>query len=219
MAAAYPVVRFMTSHFRTSSRRQARVRKRRAAAGRRGYREAGAMTLIIRKEATSMRYVRTYLDSPVGRLELLASDAGLAAVLWPNDRPGRVRVTAGGDDAEHPVLVEAGQQLREYFDGRRTRFELPLVPEGTPFQRLVWEALRTIPYGETRSYAEIASQIGRPKAVRAVGAANGRNPLSIVTPCHRVVGANGALTGFAGGLEIKACLLALEQPRESASSH
>jgi methylated-DNA-[protein]-cysteine S-methyltransferase len=159
----------------------------------------------------TMRYRSRRVDSPVGRLELVATDAGLAAVLWPNDRPGRVRLAIDGEDAAHPVLADAARQLLEYFERRRTRFELPLDPAGTPFQRLVWHALLTIPYGETRSYAEIARQIGRPAAVRAVGAANGRNPLSIVTPCHRVVGSNGTLTGFAGGLEVKAYLLALEQ--------
>jgi methylated-DNA-[protein]-cysteine S-methyltransferase len=101
--------------------------------------------------------------------------------------------------------------LAEYFAGERTRFTLPLDIVGTPFQRQVWEALRTIPFGETRSYAEIAVHIGRPRAVRAVGAANGRNPLSIVAPCHRVIGSGGQLTGFAGGLEVKARLLAFEQ--------
>jgi methylated-DNA-[protein]-cysteine S-methyltransferase len=115
-----------------------------------------------------------------------------------------------GDDNAHPLILEAERQLAEYFAGRRQRFTLPLDPSGTAFQRDVWDALRTIPFGETRSYAQIARQIGHPRAVRAVGAANGRNPLSIVVPCHRVVGSTGALTGFAGGLDVKARLLALE---------
>jgi methylated-DNA-[protein]-cysteine S-methyltransferase len=115
-----------------------------------------------------------------------------------------------GEDRTHPLLVEAERQLAEYFAGRRQRFALPLDPSGTTFQRDVWDALQTIPFGETRSYAQIAKQIGQPRAVRAVGAANGRNPLSIVVPCHRVVGSTGALTGFAGGLAVKARLLALE---------
>jgi methylated-DNA-[protein]-cysteine S-methyltransferase len=153
------------------------------------------------------------MPSPVGPLTLIASDAGLAAVLWQNDRPARVRVRAEREDARHPVLIEAVRQLDEYFAGRRTRFTLPLAPIGTPFQRRVWEALNTIPFGETRSYREIAQQIGHPSAVRAVGAANGRNPNSIITPCHRVIGSNGALTGFAGGLDIKAYLLTLESAR------
>jgi len=150
------------------------------------------------------------MNSPVGRLTLAATDRGLAAVLWEDDRAGRVPVHLAREDNHHPVLVEAGRQLEEYFAGRRTEFALTLDMSGTPFQRTVWNALLTIPFGETRSYAEIARQIGRPTAVRAVGAANGRNPVSIVTPCHRVVGSSGALTGFAGGLDVKARLLALE---------
>jgi methylated-DNA-[protein]-cysteine S-methyltransferase len=113
------------------------------------------------------------------------------------------------------MLVEAERQLSEYFAGKRTQFELPLEPRGTEFQKKVWLSLREIPFGKTQSYMEIARAIGSPRACRAVGGATGRNPLSIVVPCHRVVGANGALTGFGGGLETKAKLLALE--REPAS--
>ncbi len=108
------------------------------------------------------------------------------------------------------VLDEAAAQLEEYFAGARTTFDLPLDLRGTPFQIAAWEALAAIPYGETRTYAEQAARIGRPDAVRAIGAANGRNPISIVLPCHRVVGSDGSLTGFAGGLEVKAALLAFE---------
>jgi methylated-DNA-[protein]-cysteine S-methyltransferase len=151
-----------------------------------------------------------YMSSPVGRLTLVATDNGLAAILWENDRPGRVRLNVGAEINDHPVLVETERQLEEYFAGRRTAFALPLDPSGTAFQRQVWDALLTIPFGETRSYGQIARQIGNPTAIRAVGAANGRNPLSIVVPCHRVVGSTGALTGFAGGLDVKAQLLALE---------
>jgi methylated-DNA-[protein]-cysteine S-methyltransferase len=156
-------------------------------------------------------YVGKTVESPVGALTLVASDAGLAAILWPNDDPQRVRLGARAESAVHPVLRDAASQLGEYFAGTRTEFALPLDFVGTEFQRSVWRALLTIPYGETRSYGDIARQIGRPAAVRAVGAANGRNPISIVAPCHRVIGANGKLTGFAGGLETKAYLLALEQ--------
>jgi methylated-DNA-[protein]-cysteine S-methyltransferase len=156
------------------------------------------------------RQVYKVIDSPVGKLKLVATDDGLAAVLWENDRPGRVPLQSAAEDNGHPVLVEAERQLAEYFAGNRTRFALNLDVAGTPFQRRVWNALLTIPFGETRSYKEIASQIGSPGAVRAVGAANGRNPVSIVTPCHRVIGSNGRLTGFAGGLEVKARLLTLE---------
>ena len=159
----------------------------------------------------SKRYVYKKLDSPVGRLTLVASDEGLAAILWENDRPGRVRLALEREDECNPILLEAERQLREYFAGSRTRFELPLDPSGTDFQRQVWRELLKIPFGETRSYVEIARRIGSPGAARAVGAANGRNPISIVAPCHRVVGASGALTGFAGGLDVKARLLALER--------
>jgi methylated-DNA-[protein]-cysteine S-methyltransferase len=150
------------------------------------------------------------VDSPVGRLTLVASDAGLAAILWDNNRP---QVVSLGDAAEsngHPVLVETARQLEEYFAGTRKRFDLALDFAGTEFQRKVWAALLTIPYGETRSYAQIARQIGQPTAVRAVGAANGKNPISIVAPCHRVIGSTGNLTGFGGGLPAKAQLLELE---------
>jgi methylated-DNA-[protein]-cysteine S-methyltransferase len=153
------------------------------------------------------------MSSPVGRLTLVATDNGLAAILWENDRPGRVRLNVAAEINDHPVLVETERQLEEYFAGRRTEFALTLDPSGTAFQRRVWDALLTIPFGETRSYAQIARQIGHPSAVRAVGAANGRNPLSIVVPCHRVVGSTGALTGFAGGLDVKARLLAFEAER------
>jgi methylated-DNA-[protein]-cysteine S-methyltransferase len=159
---------------------------------------------------TLTQHVCTHVTSPVGRLTLVATDRGLSAILWENDRPGRVRLNITGEDRTHPLLVEAERQLAQYFAGRRQRFALPLDPSGTAFQRDVWDALGTIPFGETRSYAQIAQQIGQPRAVRAVGAANGRNPLSIVVPCHRVVGSTGALTGFAGGLAVKARLLALE---------
>ena len=156
------------------------------------------------------RYYSKLLPSPVGVLKLVASDAGLTAILWENDDPRRVRLNSVIEDENHPILLETERQLGEYFAGRRRSFSLPLDFKGTPFQRRVWSALLTIPYGETRSYGEIARQIGNPAAVRAVGAANGRNPLSIIAPCHRVIGATGKLTGFAGGLETKARLLALE---------
>jgi methylated-DNA-[protein]-cysteine S-methyltransferase len=160
---------------------------------------------------TAKRYVHKLMRSPVGQLTLVASDDGLAGILWPSERPGRVRLPLDAVDARHPVIVEAERQLKEYFAGKRRTFSLKLDLEGTPFQLKVWKALLTIPFGETRSYAQIASQIGRPRAARAVGAANGRNPVSIVAPCHRVVGSTGTLTGFAGGLETKARLLALER--------
>jgi methylated-DNA-[protein]-cysteine S-methyltransferase len=162
------------------------------------------------KKFEPKRQVYKTVESPVGALKLVASDEGLVAILWPNDNPRRVPLSGLVEEKHHPVLVEAERQLAEYFARRRKTFTLKLDFAGTAFQRQVWEALLTIPYGETRSYGQIARQIGSPKAVRAVGAANGRNPISIVTPCHRVVGATGKLTGFAGGLETKAHLLALE---------
>jgi methylated-DNA-[protein]-cysteine S-methyltransferase len=162
---------------------------------------------------TSQRHVYKLLRTPVGTLTLVATSQGLAAILWENDRPRRVPLNLVAEEADHPVLVETARQLEEYFAGTRTVFALPLDFSGTRFQRDVWNALQTIPFGETRSYARIAEQIGCPRAVRAVGAANGRNPISIVAPCHRVIGSTGKLTGFAGGLEVKAHLLALEAPR------
>lgn len=157
-----------------------------------------------------MTYSYKTIPSPVGELKLVARDTGLAAILWENDRPGRVRLGAMIEDVDHPVLVETEKQLGAYFAGTLTAFTVPLDFAGTDFQKSVWHALLTIPFGETRSYAEIARQIGRPSAVRAVGAANGRNPISIIAPCHRVIGSNGALTGFAGGLAAKERLLGLE---------
>jgi methylated-DNA-[protein]-cysteine S-methyltransferase len=157
-----------------------------------------------------MTHAFTRMDSPVGLLTLVAGANGLAAILWEDDRPGRVRLGSLAERPDHPVLVAAEAQLRAYFSGERTTFDLPLDPTGTDFQKRVWAALLTIPFGETRSYGEIARAIGSPAAVRAVGAANGRNPLSIVAPCHRVIGGNGSLTGFAGGLDAKRFLLAHE---------
>ncbi|WP_159982269.1 MULTISPECIES: methylated-DNA--[protein]-cysteine S-methyltransferase [unclassified Novosphingobium] len=157
-----------------------------------------------------MPLVHKPMASPVGELTLVGSDAGLVAVLWEDDRPGRVSLGPMGDGSDHPVLAHTEIQLREYFEGRREVFDLPLDFRGTDFQKSVWQALLHIPFGETRSYAQIALAIGRPTASRAVGAANGRNPISIITPCHRVIGTSGRLTGFAGGLEAKAWLLWLE---------
>ncbi|HEU5274532.1 MAG TPA: methylated-DNA--[protein]-cysteine S-methyltransferase [Xanthobacteraceae bacterium] len=164
---------------------------------------------MTRRE-TPKTYVSKTMRSPVGILTLIASNDGLAAILWENDKPRRVPLTVVAEDATHPVLLEAERQLEEYFAGRRKIFDLALDVSGTEFQKKVWRALLAIPYGETRTYAEIAREIGHPTAVRAVGAANGRNPLSIVAPCHRVIGSSGALTGFAGGLAVKAQLLRLE---------
>jgi methylated-DNA-[protein]-cysteine S-methyltransferase len=164
-----------------------------------------------------MTYVFKTLPSPVGELKLIASDQGLAAILWENDRPGRVRLGPMVENPAHPILVETERQLKDYFAGRLQAFTVPLDFHGTAFQKQVWAALLAIPFGETRSYGEIARQLGRPTASRAVGAANGRNPISIIAPCHRVVGSNGALTGFAGGLEVKELLLGLERDQAAAA--
>ena len=149
----------------------------------------------------------TVMDTPIGRLTIVASDRGVRAILWPAEDAGRVRLPASAPDSDHPVIVETVVQLREYFDGEREEFDLPLDPVGTEFQQSAWMALRTIPYGTTISYGEQATRMGDRRKARAVGAANGRNPISIVVPCHRVVGSNGSLTGFAGGIGTKAWLL------------
>lgn len=151
------------------------------------------------------------IESPVGKLKLVASNEGLVAVLWQNDRPSRVRLGELVENDCHPILLKAERQLGEYFAGKRKEFSVPLDMRGTPFQKNVWEALLAIPFGETRSYGQLAKQLGNPNATRAVGAANGRNPLSIIVPCHRVIGSTGKLTGFGGGLETKAHLLSLEE--------
>ncbi len=150
------------------------------------------------------------MDSPVGQLTLVAGETGLAAVLWENDNPARVHCTPDIRAEQHPVLLETAIQLRDYFDKKRTAFSLPLELHGTPFQKAVWQLLAAIPFGETRTYQQLADALDNPKAVRAVGAANGKNPLSIILPCHRVIGSSGSLTGFAGGLAAKSYLLTLE---------
>jgi len=158
----------------------------------------------------------TTMNSPVGELRLIAGDNGLRAILWGAEDAERI---ASIDDDElvegtTPVLDEAISQLEEYFAGTRREFDLPLDPAGTEFQQSAWMVLRTIPYGTTISYGQQAEQLGDPNKARAVGAANGKNPLSIVVPCHRVVGSNGHLTGFAAGIDVKSWLLDHErQPR------
>ena len=148
--------------------------------------------------------------SPAGKLRLFANPSALVAILWQRERPNRVKLSAAAFDPQQPILKETERQLVEYFSGQRSEFDLPLRPGGSDFEQKVWRALRAIPFGQTRTYSDLAIAIGSPKAARAVGAAIGRNPLSIVVPCHRVVGANGSLTGFAGGLAAKATLLSLE---------
>lgn len=149
-------------------------------------------------------------ESPQGRIYLAASDQGLAGIYF--ERQKHFPATRGDwqRDARHPVLRRAKKELREYFAGRRRRFTVPLRPVGTPFQRAVWRAIARVRFGETLTYAELAKRAGHPGSARAAGAATGRNPLGIVVPCHRIVGADGSLTGYAGGLARKRALLALE---------
>jgi len=154
------------------------------------------------------------LDSPVGRLLLAACEEGLTHLLFVDRKgtPPRApqRPTGVASPTVSRILADAEKQLREYFAGRRREFELPLAPRGTEFQMAVWNGLRDIPFGETESYGELARRIGRARAVRAVGAANGANPISIIVPCHRVIGRDRSLTGYGGGLKVKRALLELE---------
>jgi methylated-DNA-[protein]-cysteine S-methyltransferase len=157
------------------------------------------------------------LPTPIGPLTLVASASGLRAVLWSVDDATRVpgvaldEMPSLSDEApprsDVAIMDQAAEELDEYFEGARRSFDVPLDPVGTAFQRRAWAALRTIPYGETVTYGEQAERLGDRRKARAVGAATGRNPISIIVPCHRVVGSNGSLTGFAGGLDVKAWLL------------
>jgi methylated-DNA-[protein]-cysteine S-methyltransferase len=153
----------------------------------------------------------TLTDSPVGELRLVEQEGAITAIEFTPFRDGDGRVRGERDDT-HPVLAEAVRQLRAYFDRELKEFDLPLTPRGSDFQRRVWTQLQEIGYGETASYGQVAGRLGMTNAAsRAVGLANGRNPIPIVIPCHRVIGANGTLTGYAGGLERKQLLLGLEQ--------
>lgn len=157
-----------------------------------------------------MSYHYTMFASPIGDLTLIAGDDALAAILFADQGLDRFRRGVPVRDDDHPVLRAAAAQLTDYFAGERSGFDLPLDFGGTDFQRSVWAELLRIPAGETRSYAQVAQAIGRPTATRAVGAANGANPIPIIAPCHRVIGKDGSLTGFGGGLPVKERLLALE---------
>ncbi|GAA0634231.1 methylated-DNA--[protein]-cysteine S-methyltransferase [Kutzneria viridogrisea] len=160
------------------------------------------------------------VDSPVGELTLVADGQALIGLYFAgHGRTPRLtdlgpRVPGGAD----PVLAEAARQLREYFAGERTTFELELAPRGSEFEQKVWQLLTTIPYGQTRTYGQLAAELGDPRAAQAVGNANGWNPISILVPCHRVVGARGALTGYAGGVDRKRFLLELEEPSAEAGN-
>ena len=143
-----------------------------------------------------------YCDTPIGRIYIAESEGFLTDVAF--------RPILGSVEKKTPLITQAAKMLLEYFDGKRKAFDLPLKPEGTEFQKKAWDALLTIPYGQTRSYKEQAEAVGNPKACRAIGAANGKNPISIIVPCHRVIGADGSLTGFGAGVEVKQALLDLE---------
>ena len=166
--------------------------------------------------STSLPRVSTIVDSPLGPLTLMASPQGLRSVGWEGEAVGVVSdgesplsgsVPVADRSSATEILRAAATQFEEYFRGLRTTFDLPLAPTGTPFQRAAWEVLRTIPFGQTMTYGEQAQRLGGANKARAVGAANGRNPLPIIIPCHRVIGADGSLTGFAAGVERKAWLL------------
>jgi len=158
---------------------------------------------------TIMTKLISYYESPIGELALVGDEDKLIILGWTGeDMPEDAILCAGGQ--ETPVLLRTKQQLDEYFAGTRREFDLPLAPAGTEFQRKVWDALCTIPWGETRSYGEIAAQVGNPKGSRAVGGANNRNPIAVVIPCHRVIGSSGKMVGYRGGLGIKEHLLKLE---------
>jgi methylated-DNA-[protein]-cysteine S-methyltransferase len=154
------------------------------------------------------------VDSPIGQLLVAGDDDGLRFVLFARGRDG-TRGARPEWEADNGSLREATRQLDAYFAGKLREFTVPLAPEGTEFQQQVWRALCDIPYGETTSYGELARRIGHPKAVRAVGLANGSNPIAIIIPCHRVIGSNGSLTGYGGGLPIKKALLALERGQQA----
>ena len=158
-----------------------------------------------------MKYYYTMMNSPVGDITLVADEENLCAIYWQNQKPDSRKFPDLEKNDKSRVLRSAALQLSSYFMGRTQKFDIPLRPVGTDFQEKVWRALRSIKYGKTVSYGEIARKIGNPKAVRAVGAAIGKNPLSIIVPCHRVIGSNGKLTGFAGGLETKEFLLNMER--------
>lgn len=172
---------------------------------------AQSLPLAIHEQPKAKLVERTFRSAALGLIEVVATDVAVVAIYFAEHRnAGALETRRLGPSARHDVLGRAVRELEEYLAGTRESFALPLAPRGTAFQRAVWEALTAIPFGETRSYAEIAVAIGRPRAVRAVGGANARNPLSVVVPCHRVVGSRGDLTGYAGGIERKRWLLAHE---------
>jgi methylated-DNA-[protein]-cysteine S-methyltransferase len=162
------------------------------------------------------------MESPVGILTLIASDQGLQAILWDHDCASlmyKVQLQALTLNPQHPILIEAKKELGEYFQGKRKRFDVPLILDGTEFQIQAWQQLLQIPYGQTLSYGEQAARLGDKNKARAVGMANRQNPISIIIPCHRVIGKNGSLTGFGGGLDKKERLLAHEHQYQATQEN
>lgn len=167
--------------------------------------------MLIPYQGKKMQLLKyNIIPSPVGSLKIVVKNEFLVAILWDNDKPGRVKLVEMMADPTDSLIRETEKQLKEYFLKQRKTFDLPLQMDGTPFQKEVWKLLCQIPYGETWSYKDLALKIDNPNAVRAVGSANGRNPISIIVPCHRVIASNGSLAGFAGGIDRKKLLLDLE---------
>lgn len=162
-----------------------------------------------------MKYYYTVMKSPVGEITLVADKEHLCAIYWDNQKIDRNKFPDIEKKDENKVLRSATKQLNSYLAGKKEKFDIPIRLVGTNFQQRVWRALKSIKYGKTVSYGDIAKKIGNPKAVRAVGSAIGKNPLSIIFPCHRVIGSNGKLTGFAGGLKTKEFLIELERRSEN----
>lgn len=165
-----------------------------------------------------MQHLQTVVETDIGRLYLVASELGLCQVDFEKQAVPMIDEASQADadwGSTRQFLEQAAREITEYFMGERTEFEVPLVVQGTPFQLRVWDELKRIPYGSTLSYSDIAARVENPKAVRAVGSANGRNPLCIIVPCHRVIAADGTLGGYAAGLKIKSQLLQLEQARRA----
>jgi len=171
----------------------------------------GGSSVQMREQGAVREYVFTVMPSPIGELTLVGSDRGVAQILWGRERSHHGPLAPMKEDPSHPVLIEVALQFSEYFARKRKRFDVKLDFLGTEFQLRVWSELLNIPFGETRTYGEVAKRLGDAKATRAVGAANGRNPIPIIAPCHRVIGASGKLVGFGGGLDVKGYLLDLER--------
>jgi methylated-DNA-[protein]-cysteine S-methyltransferase len=171
------------------------------------------MNFMKSSQDKEKEYLFKTMKSPVGELKLVASNKGLVAILWEDDKPRRVQAREYVKKNDHPILLKTEKELKEYFAKKRKKFTVKTDFIGTDFQKKVWAALLTIPFAETRSYGDIAKQVGSPQAVRAVGGAIGKNPIAILAPCHRVIGTNGKLTGFAGGLNNKEILLGLESKK------